>query len=135
MPWDKKEEQLLKIGHAVIDKTSDSFLKEAEYGLCATCTKLIVIRSRYDRVTVDCGWYNKPSGFRIRRFDPPVECAGYWYVGWVHLKDLIPLALNIENIGKRQVGFIHEEEEAPEIYVGEDGYIHVRGEEVDGEGD
>jgi len=115
--WDtndkeKKVHALIRKGQQVISpKEHETYVEEDEYGICATCSHLIVIKTRYDKICVDCAWFNKPTGFRIHRYDPPVECAGYWYSGWKALKDLIPLAMDIDNIIKRKVGFIHEEEE------------------------
>ena len=110
------EDDSTKIRHDVVREGAvvtagerDIPISEREFGLCATCTKLTTIKTKYDRIFVSCQWYDKPDNFNVRRYDPPVACAGYWYKGWKDVKTLIPMAMDISEmlakIHKQKIGF------------------------------
>lgn len=76
-------------------------IKIDKYGLCNTCTKVRICKTKYHRVMAYCEQWER----HLNEIDPVIECTNYKKRGQLSLFEMQNMAIIIE-LDKKKVGLL-----------------------------
>jgi len=98
--WERTEDMENKTGTYASDPSISPGRLGAEYGLCAKCNKIKVLRTKLDDCLIWCGAFSLKDEWaprlRPNRSNPITECSEYYPKGQVDLMEMQRIAWIID---------------------------------------